>query len=777
MNFFKIKYIFFSVCFLLFNQLFSQVKIGQWSDHLSYNSANSVAKIGSKVYVSNGEGLAIYNEEDNEIKRFTKIDGLSDVGISFVSKCESYDLLFIIYENTNIDIIDANDKITNISDIKRKIIQGKKNINGIYFNGSYAYISCGFGIVVFDIDKKEVKDTYYLGTSTLNYEIYQVTKNDSAVFAATNNGVFYGLKNDNLSYYLNWKPLNTSIPVGPYNGIVNFNDTIIINYSEKLKSGNSNRDTLYKLAPSGWLKYSINMNYINSENKIMYVDDKFNHLYIIDQFNLLGEFLSTGQRLNYLGSYSFGSGIVKDAYYDGSAYWIADERYGLIKTGGAFSYNSILSLNGPETNLVNDMDIIDGNLAVAPIYLGETFNNQYLYLRPQLYKNDEWTNFGFSQLDTLRDINCVSIDPNNKDRYVFGCMDHGVTELNGNQYYNYSSVLSASTYTDAGLRVTSVLVDNNSNIWAGLTMGKKVVNFLKNGTTNWVSLNFESFITQPTVSKLIVDKNNLLWILLARNSGLMVYNDVANLSQPNSSNTKLLSIAEGNGHLPTTDVRSLCMDLDGKIWVGTAKGITVFYNSENIFSGSNWDSQQILIEQDGHVQILLENDAITALAVDGVNRKWVGTEASGIYCFSSDGQEQIYHFTTENSPLYSDNIRDIAVNDNTGDVFFATDKGIQSYRTSIIKGFEEYTKVHCFPNPIKPGYAGNVVITGLIDESQIKIVDVAGNLVWSGKSQGGQIEWNMKTFAGVKAATGTYLIYCSSGDGAQYATTKLLIVN
>lgn len=257
----------------------------------------------------------------------------------------------------------------------------------------------------------------------------------------------------------------------------------------------------------------------------------------------------------------------------------------------------------------------------------------------------------------------------------------------------------------------------------------------------------------------------------------MVYKDVNGLSQPNTSNTKLLSTAVGNGHLPVVDIRSMCEDKDGHIWIGSAKGITVFYNPENIFTNSNWDGQQILIEQDGHVQILLENDAITALAVDGVNRKWVGTESSGVYCFSSDGQQEIYHFTTDNSPLYSNFIKDIVTDETTGDVFMATDKGIQSYRTAFIKGFDEYTKVHAFPNPVRPGYSGSVVITGLMDESDIKITDLSGNIVWAGKSQGGQIEWNLSTFGGKKASTGTYMIYCATGDGEKYATAKLLIVN
>ena len=183
---------------------FSQVKIGQWVDHLSYNYTNSVAKVGNIVYVSNGQGLAKYNTTDGTIEKMTKIDGLSDVGVQLVRKCDANNTLVVIYRNTNIDVIKPDGSIINISDIKRKSITGSKTINEIYFKGTFAYIACGFGIIVFDTEKLEIRDTYYIGNSTLNYKVYQVTSNDTAVFAATEVGLYYGKINDNLSYYQKW---------------------------------------------------------------------------------------------------------------------------------------------------------------------------------------------------------------------------------------------------------------------------------------------------------------------------------------------------------------------------------------------------------------------------------------------------------------------------------------------------------------------------------------------------------------------------------------------
>lgn len=756
---------------------FSQVKIGEWRDHLSYKYANSVTKVGSIVYASNGSGLLKYNEGDNSVEKLTKINGLSDVGVKLLRKNESNNSVLVVYENTNIDIITSDERIINFSDIKRKIIQGKKTINEVYCNGNLAYISCGFGIIVYDTDKQEVKDTYYLGNGISNLEIYQVTKNDTAIFAATPIGVFYGTIGKNLSNYQNWLPVNSGLAPGPYNSVVNFNGKIITSYSEKLKSNDSLRDTLYELTSSGWTKYSINFYYVGNEIRKMYSDSKNNKLFIIDQYGNLAQFDVNGQRTNYIADYGFDDAEINDGYYDNTKYWVADNRYGLIKSYGAFTSSEVISINGPDNNSVNDLDIKDGKLAVAPVNLGETFDSQYLMYKPNIYQDGEWRKLNIP--DSIRDLNSVSIDPSNKDHVAYACMSYGILDTKSDQIQNvftYGNTPLIGYNGTSDIRITGINYDKNSNLWASITLGKKCVAVRKtNGS--WTLLDFEQFVVQPTVSKIIFDKQDQAWIILPRNVGIMIYKDVNGLAQPNSSNTKFLSTAIGNGHLPSVDVHSICEDKDGHIWVGTAKGVAVFYNPENVFTNSNWDSQQILIEQDGHVQILLENDVITALTVDGVNRKWVGTESSGVYCFSSDGQQEIYHFTADNSPLYSNLIRDIATDETTGDVFIGTDKGIQTFRTPIIKGFDDYTKVHAFPNPVRPGFSGSVCITGLIDESDVKITDVSGNVIWTTKSQGGQVIWNLKSLNGTRAANGVYMIYCSSANGDKSATAKLLIVN
>lgn len=779
----------FSVLSIIFSiNAFSQVKIGQWIDHLPYNITNSVSKLGSVVYVSNGTSLAKYNTQDNSVEKFSKYDGLSDVGIQLLRKNPYNNKLLVVYNNTNIDVINMDGSIINFSDIKRKSIQGKKYINEVYFNDKMAYLACGFGIIAFDTDKMEVRETFYIGNGTANYEVFQITKNDTAFFAATRNGVFYGKVNLNLGNYQNWKPLNTGIATGPYNAIVNFNGKILVNYSEKMKSDTDFKDTIYQYNGFGnWTKYPYKT---SSTIKKMYDYSTFGRLGILDQWGALN-YDANGVISVYITNYGFGYADINDVYHENDGhYWIADKHYGLIDSrGGSPSPNYGISLNGPSTYKTNDLDCKEGNLYMAPTNLGEEWINKWNWPDINTYHDETWKPLFSSYMDSCYDINCVSVDPQDKSHVVFGAWGKGLIEYKNDVPINIFNAANSSVKPANGtaneVYIGGVFFDENSNMWATNSFTNKLLN-VRTASGAWVNFNFNPITNanpnaimpnNPYVGKVIVDKKGLVWIQLPRATGMIVFNPGANFSQPNTSNAKVISTAKGSGGLPTSDIYSLAEDKDGNIWVGTGTGVAVFYNTDNVFSGGNWDAQQILIEQDNHVQILLENDAIRSIAIDGANRKWLGTLSSGLYCVSPDGQNEVYHFTTENSPLYSNTIRDITVDETTGDVFIATDFGIQSYRTDIIKGFEDFTKVHAYPNPVRPGFTSPVYITGLIDEAVVKITDVAGNLVWQKKSSGGQISWDMKTFNGTKVANGVYMIYCASENGEKYATAKLMIMN
>jgi hypothetical protein len=280
---------------------------------------------------------------------------------------------------------------------------------------------------------------------------------------------------------------------------------------------------------------------------------------------------------------------------------------------------------------------------------------------------------------------------------------------------------------------------------------------------------------------LAVDDYGQKWFIARQGSstgeGICCFKE-GDINSPNSGNkVKRLTDNAGNGGLPHIFVRSIAKDRDGSIWVGTDKGVAVIYNPGNVFTGGNYDAQRIIIQQDGYNQYLLETEAVTAIAIDGANRKWFGTYSGGVFLMSADGTKQILTFNKDNSPLPSNSINCIAIDEATGEVFFGTDKGIISYRSDATGGGEACDNYYVFPNPIRHEYNGPIAIRGLVANADVKITDVAGNLVYHTKANGGEAIWNGNNFSGQRAQTGVYIVYVTNEDGSQTCTTKMLFAN
>lgn len=767
----------------------SQVKVGEWKDHLSYNSCNTVAKTGDAVYASNGSGIIKYTISDGATELISKTNGLSDIGIQLLRYNAYNNTLLIVYNNANIDVL-KDGEIINFSDIKRKTITGKKNINEVSFKKNIAYLACGFGIVVFDTDKLEIKDTYYIGPGGSYINVYQVEYTDTTLFAATTAGLYKANTSKLLNNFQNWSVV-AALPTGVYNGVVKYGNKIVTNYSPWALNGTQGKDTLYSYDAVSWSKDNIKTfpYYINK------LIPNGNYLTLIDQYGF-EVFNSGGTRTAYISSYPFGYSLIGDVSVDFSKpeFWIADKAHGFIKSSGQHPFypNTKISVNGTHSNFVNNIDIFKGKLISGPVKIDETGTARFLKEGLNMYEDNEWKYVKESVVDTVFDYTNAIFDRKDPSRIWAGSWIQGLCEYYNGQLVKIYNGVNAAIPSLAAYpfwhRVAGLSMDQTGNLWIG---GSDVQNFLTVRKTDGSFKNFNFSSITPFVGRVLADKNDQIWVTFPRSggvpgvvngtnyatsTGLAVYKN-NNFANPGSGNFKFFTLSEGQGKLPDPYVFAIAEDKEGQIWVGTTKGLAVFYNPENIFSGSNYDAQQILITQDGHVQILLETEKVTAIAVDGANRKWVGTEASGVYCFSADGQKEIYHFSAENSPLFSNTLHDIAYDDKTGDVFFGTDQGIQSFRTDIIAGEEEYNEVHAFPNPVRPGYNGNVYIKGLINESVVKITDINGNLVWETKSQGGQVGWGLKNIQGQKVAPGVYFASCALSDGSTSAITKILVMN
>ncbi len=773
-NFFVFLFLITSIPFYSQN-----VPIGGWEEHMSYNKGVSVAEGFGKVFCATDNGIFILKKSDNSIERISKVNGLSDAEANVLNYNRYNDKLLIAYKNSNIDIIDKFNNVTNIADLKRKIITGNKTINNIFFFNQYAYLACGFGIVVIDMDRFEVKDTYYIGAGGTYINVRDITNDGTYFYAATNTGIYRASQNGNLANFNEWS-LMAGLPLGIYNTITTFNGKIFANYSKYTMTNGVtyDQDTLFEYDGTSWSNHFAGSLIAVTSIKSSYSQNYF----ILSQIWSVSVFYSTftyhGYSAGYFGDLPSTKSAITD---DAGVTWIADNKYGLVKWdwGNVYSY---FYPNGPNTSSIFNLAISNNKLIAAPGGTNLAWGNLYKIGNVNLLENNSWSalkgNYpSVINLDTIYDILNVAFDPQNSNKFYATTWGRGLIEYNNGiptKQYNSTNSSLKNVFPNTCL-VYGMAFDAGNNLWITNTYVDSSLSVKRtNGT--WQALNFSPIIGSINIGQILIDKNDQKWIVLPRGNGLMVYKGHTT-NQPNSSNTKKLSTSNGNGALPSLGVNCLVEDKEDEIWVGTDKGIAVFYSPENVFSGQNFDAQQILIEQDGQVQILLETENITSIVVDGSNRKWIGTTKSGVFLMSADGTKQIHHFDENNSPLLSNEITSIAINNETGEVFFSTSKGLISYRGTAVDGAEDFSGVYAFPNPVKHEYSGPIAIKGLVNNTTIKITDISGTLVYETKSEGGLAIWDGKTFDGRRVNSGVYMIFGTNEDGSLKMVSKILFIN
>jgi len=316
--------------------------------------------------------------------------------------------------------------------------------------------------------------------------------------------------------------------------------------------------------------------------------------------------------------------------------------------------------------------------------------------------------------------------------------------------------------------------DKSGNLWMTQTQVPGSIKVLKSDGS-WIVNPIT--IDAPTIGDIIITRAGHKWIILPRGYGLFILDDNKTHELFSDDRYKYLIVEDTENQI-ISNVYSIAEDKDGNLWVGTDQGPLVYYNPESVFDNKLKANRIKIPRNDGSglYDYLLKTETITSIAVDGANRKWIGTSGSGAYNVSSEGTILLHNFNEMNSPILSNNIVSLAVDDKTGDIWLGTSKGIQSYRGNATEGEEQFSKVYSFPNPVRENFTGNVTITGLIKDSQIRITDISGNLVYETVSDGGMATWDLTTYNGQRVATGVYMVFCSSSDGSQSTVTKILVI-
>ncbi|NPD84938.1 hypothetical protein HNS38_09225 [Lentimicrobium sp. L6] len=751
--------------------VFSQsISIGDWRDELPYREAIAVAIADDIIYAVTPYSLFTLRKSDEVMKRYSKINGLSDFGVSTIEYNKAEDVLVIAYSNTNIDLV-KDGEIINISDIKRKQILGKKTINNIYFIDEIAYLSCGFGIVLLDVKKEEIKDTWYIGDDGNALEVFDISRLGNDIYAATEEGLRKAdLSSQNLADFQSWTVV-TEVPHsdGVFDQVENHQGKILVNHHP-----DNNLDSIFILQDNTWSPLEIqnvrrNVN-LTSGNRYLY-------LYRTNALVLYQPELDSSSTVSQNGlSYSMKPAEVAEDS-DGS-FWIADELSGLVNTIDFYRFSNYI-LNGPRTANVFDMSAQGNRLVVAPGGRDDSYANVYNSDGVFSKIDGEWVNYykgKDSALDTIYDMVCVSVNPNNINQYALGSWGRGVTVFNSEgveaAYGISNSTLTPYNGTTKTLRIGGVAYDDAGSLWVNCAYSNALMHRLS-PTGEWTAWELGASSAQD-VGKMMVDSRGYKWMQMRQGGSNYIF--VFDETQEPGNQLKGLNSYPNNGNIPGSTVTAIADDLDGEIWLGTDAGIGVIYNAYGIFNGGDFDAQRIIVEKDGYAQYLLEAEKVKAIAVNGANQKWVGTERGGLFLLSADGQEEIYHFTSENSPLYSNNVVAIDILDN-GEVYIGTDKGVIVFKDSPVPPEPKLTDdVYAYPNPVRPDYNGVIAIKGLVRDANIRITDVYGGLVHQSVSYGGQAIWDGHSLNRGKVNTGVYLVYISDDLGNETMVTKILFV-
>jgi len=762
----------------------AQVGMGKWRTHFSYNEISEVEESPTKVYGVSDGALFSINKEDNTIETYSKIDGQNDFSISFIRYNSTTNALVIAYQNGNIDLLNSTG-FDNIPDIKNKAISISKTANDILFDNEYAFISCGIGIVLVNLSKKEITDTYIFGSNSTMVEAKSVAFFGDSIYALTKNGIYVANKSNKLLVdYNNWHFRTNPILSLPQNKkIVPFNNKLYLLKStgEVYSSSDLTNWSLFNNSQAfTGIRVSDNNLVLFSSNTVL----KYNQ-------NLNLETLSDLK--------------CKDVVYNSTKnlYWVAaSDSTGVLKIQSGNIIEKFKP-DGPATNKIINTKFENGRffaLTGAPWDFAI-----YDYQIPgaiMIFENNSWKNITNKDVKPYTNINFkattyIAVDKTDKQHFYVSTAGNGLYEFKNDVFFKRYNYLNStiedfqetnpSEYDNLQM-IDGVCFDKNNNLWMSNALVHNSLKILQNNGT-WTQLSYPYLDKRESFDKIIVTQNNFKWLGLPHSNsawagGLFVINDMGVTTSTSGHQFRYFtSVVDQDGNdLPIQPVYCLAEGTDGNVWIGTDKGPIIFENIDNVFNSDYTVYRPKIPRNDGsdYADYLLDGQQINSIAVDGGNRKWIGTSNSGAFLMSGDGLETIQHFTTDNSPLLSNSILSIAIDNISGEVFFATDMGLISYMSDAADAQKSYSTVSVYPNPVRENYSGVITITGLMDGTTVKITDANGNLIYQTKSNGGIATWNGKMANGMSVSTGVYFVMCSNATDknttVSTAVGKIMII-
>lgn len=746
-----------------------------WETYYSYYHTTDILKTSNLVFCLSDGALFSLDIDTKEVARWTKKEGLHGGKIQFMSYSKDLDKVLLVYENNMLDVIDKNGNIEPIRDLYQTTAKAI-SIQCCFVHKKTAYLGTNFGIIAINLSKLEVADTYYIGPDAQDVSISNLAVANDSLFAQSQDVLYKASLTSNLLSYTVWntEPLGT----GTWSNLTPYQEQLwALNDTNIFVRENG----LWELVPSSdkWEK-------LTTDGKKLYAIDDVRHIYEITNKNTLAELYTSSN--------------VNCAVYDNvnHIYWLGLNSHGIgsLKEN-AQAVDQTFMPEGPIRNDVYSLTFAGEKLFICPGFRWADKGNldaSFAFLN----EDHRWEYESYwhtsSVLGTsITDLVAIGVDPNDNNHFFMSSYGYGVIEYRNNQAYKqYTEGTKGCTFKSLVegnpqyVRTDAATIDNQGYLWVLQPESQvNTIHVMNLNSGQWTCFNLYSNRQRVILNNakgIWIDQrySQRKWMMGQRNGACIAVlddNGTPAISSDDRSIAYSSMVDQNNNTISFSIIYDMAQDHNGDMWVGLEGGLIIIPSSSEIMT-SNQCKRVIIPRNDGTglADYLLANDNVRAIAVDGGNRKWLGTEGSGVYLVSPDGMTTIHHFTEENSPLPSNNITDIAIHPTTGEVFIGTSAGLLSYRSDASEAFEDYSNIIAYPNPIRPNYDGVVTISGLTDGTVVNIIDQGGQLVCKTNANGGIAVWDLKNGDGKRVSSGIYSALCNDTNG-NHQVVKMMVMN
>ncbi|ULQ55109.1 T9SS type A sorting domain-containing protein [Flavihumibacter rivuli] len=734
--------------------------IGSWQEQLPFANATWLGTGTNTIITSTPYAFFTLNTNDNSIRRFSKVNGLTETGVQFAAIAPGGDWV-IAYRNSGIDMLNG-DQVIEVDALKDASINADKTLFDILFTGDQGLLATGLGIVQLNLQKKEIGDTWVIGNEGKYNAVYGTAVTASHIYAASAEGLKRApLTGVNLADYRNWQNLSGSngIPSGKVDKVFAIGQQVIIQKGNALYSSTGQDFTLLYSDAAIWEPAKL----VNG------------NITICQKLNAGPRILALSATGNILRSQANGIQQPKQAILLGENLWVADSLLGLLRFGSdrteSFVPNSPAGIGGGSLYMDN------GEWWVSAGSVSPEWQNQNRPGSLFRFVEGNWQNFtpeNTTALNGTKDI--ISLISDQSRTIWAGSFGSGLLQWRDGQFrlFREGSFIGEDASSPGQYRVSGLAVDGLNNLWiSNYGAAQNLVVLFPDGNSRRFAVPFP--LRSRGIGQLIIDDLDQKWIIGTNGFGLICYNHGTSIDNAGDDRWKQYLTGQGNGNLPSNEVLCISKDKFGFIWIGTADGIGIIQCPQEVFGGNGCEAVLPVVQTDNFAGYLFKGERVQAIAVDGANRKWIGTR-NGAWLISADGEKTIHRFTSENSPLPDNNVLQISIDQKDGTVLFVTASGMYSYKGDATAGSNSGNQVLVYPNPVPPGFNGTIAIKGLVENAIVKITELNGRLVYQTRALGGQAIWNGKDYNGRTISTGVYLVLVSDTGGNNQTVGKIVFI-